>query len=186
MVSQSNKKSPPNRGDSTGGSNLQHNYNILGVPKMEKEYYVKSPARTYLTINDNSLSIRRKGALNLMTQGLKGEKTIPLKSITSVQIKKPGLTNGYIQFSLPGGNESKGGVFKATQDENTVMFSGKYYKDMLELKQTIESIIFSDAKGKSAQITSSADEILKFKKLLDEGIITQEEFDAKKKLVLGI
>ncbi|SDY51672.1 Ribosomal protein L7/L12 C-terminal domain-containing protein [Ruminococcaceae bacterium YAD3003] len=33
---------------------------------------------------------------------------------------------------------------------------------------------------------SSADEILKFKKLMDEGIITQAEFEAKKKQLLGI
>jgi hypothetical protein len=34
--------------------------------------------------------------------------------------------------------------------------------------------------------TSNADEILKFKNLLDSGIITQEEFDAKKKQLLGL
>ncbi len=34
--------------------------------------------------------------------------------------------------------------------------------------------------------TSAADEILKFKQLLDQGIITQEEFDAKKKQLLGL
>jgi hypothetical protein len=33
---------------------------------------------------------------------------------------------------------------------------------------------------------SSAEELLKFKKLLDDGIITQEEFDAKKKQLLGL
>ena len=33
---------------------------------------------------------------------------------------------------------------------------------------------------------SGADEILKYKQLLDSGIITQEEFDAKKKQILGI
>lgn len=33
---------------------------------------------------------------------------------------------------------------------------------------------------------SAADEIKKFKNLLDEGIITQEEFDAKKKELLGL
>lgn len=33
---------------------------------------------------------------------------------------------------------------------------------------------------------SSADEIKKFKELLDNGIITQEEFDAKKKQLLGL
>lgn len=34
--------------------------------------------------------------------------------------------------------------------------------------------------------SSSADEIVKFKDLLDQGIITQEEFDAKKKQLLGL
>ena len=33
---------------------------------------------------------------------------------------------------------------------------------------------------------SSADELLKFKSLLDSGVITQEEFDAKKKQLLGL
>ncbi|MFJ7647694.1 SHOCT domain-containing protein [Lysinibacillus sp. NPDC097279] len=33
---------------------------------------------------------------------------------------------------------------------------------------------------------SAADEIIKFKQLLDEGILTQDEFDAKKKQLLGI
>ncbi len=33
---------------------------------------------------------------------------------------------------------------------------------------------------------SSADEILKYKELMDDGIITQEEFDAKKKQLLGL
>ncbi len=33
---------------------------------------------------------------------------------------------------------------------------------------------------------SAADELLKFKNLLDQGIITQEEFDAKKKQLLGL
>lgn len=33
---------------------------------------------------------------------------------------------------------------------------------------------------------SNADELIKFKELLDSGIITQEEFDAKKKQLLGL
>ena len=33
---------------------------------------------------------------------------------------------------------------------------------------------------------SSADEIMKFKKLLDDGIITAEEFEAKKRQLLGL
>ena len=36
------------------------------------------------------------------------------------------------------------------------------------------------------QQTSAADELKKFKELLDMGAITQEEFDAKKKQLLGL
>lgn len=35
-------------------------------------------------------------------------------------------------------------------------------------------------------VFSEADELLKFKKLLDMGVISQEEFDAKKKQILGL
>lgn len=38
----------------------------------------------------------------------------------------------------------------------------------------------------SAPTISAADELKKFKELLDSGIITQEEFDAKKKQLLGL
>ena len=38
----------------------------------------------------------------------------------------------------------------------------------------------------SAPAFSAADEILKFKQLLDAGVLTQEEFDAKKKQLLGL
>ena len=34
--------------------------------------------------------------------------------------------------------------------------------------------------------TSNADELKKYKDLLDSGVITQEEFDEKKKQLLGI
>ena len=38
----------------------------------------------------------------------------------------------------------------------------------------------------NAPALSSADELMKFKNLLDAGVITQEEFDAKKKQLLGL
>ena len=54
-------------------------------------------------------------------------------------------------------------------------------------------IAFLVAIGKTAEVedhgkppVSSADELAKFKDLLDKGIITQEEFDAKKKQLLGL
>lgn len=83
-----------------------------------EELYIKA-------LFSDKITLIHKGVINFVNQGIKKEKIIPLKSITSIQLKKPGMTNGYIQFDILGGIESKSGVFNATKDENTVMFSKK-------------------------------------------------------------
>lgn len=65
------------------------------------------------------------------------------------------------------------------------------YKKAYEQAQEILSILnVMTAQGQSgsttAPATSVADEIVKFKKLMDDGIITPEEFEAKKKQLLGL
>ena len=71
-----------------------------------------------------------------------------------------------------------GGVWNATQDENTVTLKQGEQSEIGEkIKECIEKQIIE---------RSSADEIIKFKQLLDMGVITSEEFDAKKKQLLGL
>ena len=53
------------------------------------------------------------------------------------------------------------------------------------IKPMIEDFRQKDFSANTVQV-SSADEILKYKQLLDMGVITQEEFDIKKKQLLGI
>lgn len=43
-----------------------------------------------------------------------------------------------------------------------------------------------NAVDKDVHCTSSADELMKYKELLDSGVLTQKEFDAKKKQLLGL
>ena len=63
-----------------------------------------------LVVYEDKVTITPKGVLGLMPIGLKGTKTIPFGSITGIQFKDAGtLFSGYIQFTIPGGNESKGG-----------------------------------------------------------------------------
>ena len=85
-----------------------------------------------------------------------------------------------------GSQESKKGVFAATQDENTVMFVKKEQKMADEIKEYIEGFLANKGKSQVAATISGADEILKYKELLDQGIITEEEFQEKKKQLLGI
>lgn len=154
---------------------------------MKKEILVKWPGKTIVSIEKDSITISRKGVLNFLNHGLKGSKTIPFRSITAVQLKKPGATNGYIQFSILGGNENRRGGFEAAKDENTIMFTSKYWKQMKELKIFIEQQQRQQLNPNSQNTdTSIADEISKFKELLDSDIITQEEFDIKKKELLSL
>ena len=71
------------------------------------------------------------------------------------------------------------------KDENTIVFAGKHLDDMLELKHLIETNHAPNSQA-SASTPSEASQIKEFKSLLDDGIISQEEFDQKKKQLLGI
>lgn len=80
-----------------------------------------------LELDGAVLRIVRKGVGAFMLHGLKGDKEIGLRSITSVQFKKPSfVANGYLQVTFPGALEAKQGIFEATKDENTVMFRASH------------------------------------------------------------
>ena len=149
------------------------------------EFYFKSNGKYHVVVENGYIRWTSKGLQNLMVKGLKGEKTIPIKSITAIQVKKPGITTGYIQFAYSGSSESKGGVMDAVKDENTILFGNKKeYEQALKLKQLIESLQNESSQPTTA--SSDADELLKFKELLDAGAITEEEYEAKKKQILGL
>lgn len=135
----------------------------------------------------DKIIIKRKGVLAKMTQGFfKGDKTIYIKQITGMQVKQGGnFTNGYIQFTVPGGIENKKGIVDATKDENTVMFKKKDNELVVKIKEKIEELQQVSTSQKVTQL-STADEIKKFKDLFDAGIIMEDEFEAKKKQLLNI
>lgn len=137
-----------------------------------------------IELYNNKVCILRKGILGFLTQGLKGNKDIMISSITSIQFKSANsFVNGYIQFAFMGGKEAKGGIFQGTQDENTVMFNKKQQAVFEQIKEIVESKIHTGEKA-SNQV-SDADEILKLADLRDKGILTEEEFQDKKKKILG-
>jgi len=143
-----------------------------------------------LVVYEDRVIIKHKGALNFLAMGMQGDKTLYYCDITSVQYKKPSwIAGGYLQFSLPGGRESVGGLFAASSDENTITLSNssKVVQLAEKVAEYINAKIRDDKKNiGTVQQLSSADELKKFKELLDSGIITQEEFNIKKKELLGI
>lgn len=138
-----------------------------------------------LILTDTGVIIKR-GVKGFLLGGfmLRGDKTIPYTSIAAVQLKKAGLLAGYIQLTLMGGSEAKQGLFQSTTDENSINFHSQNEK-FTEAKEIIEQKIAESRSGNLKQ-NSEADDLEKFAKLKDKGVITEEEFQKKKKQILGI
>lgn len=119
----------------------------------------------------------------------RSEKEIYLSSITAIQIKKPGLTAGYIQFVLSGSQEIKSGdIMKMAEDENSVIFNGKpKYEEAIALKKKIEQLKQQSSQPQTIvnSSVSVADELTKLKGLLDSGILTEQEFMQEKARLLN-
>jgi hypothetical protein len=120
------------------------------------------------------------------------ERTIPFDQIQSINYSEPTfLGNGNLTFSLAG----KAGMGKlgAYFSGNSFVFDKKTKEEALKAKEYIDRRISEISREFNqpsithvVNETSQADELLKFKQLLDSGVINQEEFDAKKKQILGL
>ena len=141
-----------------------------------------------LILTDTGVIIKR-GVKGFLLGGgmLRGDKTILYSSIVAVQLKKAGMTAGYIQLTLKGGSEAKSGLFQSTVDENSInfhsAFGGNNNELFSEAKRLIEERI--NAVNSPAK-NSGLDDLEKLAALKEKGIISEEEFQAKKKQLLGL
>ena len=164
-----------------------------GIAK-DYKFIMRAHTGTSLEVYETYLVLKHMQVGSLLTNIARGGalagKKINYSDLTSVQFREPaGLTVGFIQFAYPGCVESKGGITDMLNDENSIPVQPS---DIMLARQIVEYIEQRKAELKQPQATtiiqqnSTADEIKKFKELLDCGVITQEEFDAKKKQLLGL
>lgn len=117
-----------------------------------------------------------------------GEKTIYYVDCIGVQFKESGLQIGYLQLETASGlmNRKANNFFNENSFTfDTTKVTNEKMREVAEyIKQRVDH--YKRQKSAPAAAPSAADEILKFKGLLDSGVITQEEFDAKKKQLLGL
>jgi hypothetical protein len=135
------------------------------------------------------VTIRRTGFLARASIG-KGEKRIPLASITAVQWKPAGaLVNGFIQFTMGGGNEtrSKFGsqTTDAAKDENSVIFIKKQMAEFDALRSEIESAIVQRANPSAPATPDHLAQLKQLGELRDAGVLSEDEFNTKKSEILG-
>jgi hypothetical protein len=141
----------------------------------------------------NKIRIRRQGAMAKMTQGFfAGEKDLYFNQIATVQVKRAGmLTNGFIKFVVAGGVNVRKGLTAGTHDENTIMFRVGQQAAMAEwVRQYVEFRIAggggqpteaaSAPQAMSQPQPSPADQMRQLAELRDAGLVTPEEFEAKR------
>lgn len=145
----------------------------------------------HLRVYDNRVVITTQAGLGSLVSGnvSDGEKTIYYSDCIGVQFKESGLQIGYLQLETASNmmNNQKSNFF----NENSFTFDASVQTNelMREVKNYIMERVELAKNGGQQQViqqVSTADELIKFKELLDMGVITQEEFDAKKKQLLGI
>ena len=138
-----------------------------------------------LELSDSVLRIRRKGLIALMTQGRKGEKEIVIAQITSIKFERAdNFMNGFIQFTYPDARKPKEGEFQGSKDENTVVFRVSQQADIEMLMDELHKRIAAE-KLKASKF-SALDELEKLANLRDRGVVSEEEFQMKKKQLLGL
>jgi hypothetical protein len=105
----------------------------------------------------------------ILQTGSREKKSLPYEKIAQVVVRNGALA-ATLELVNIGGSDN-------------ITLTGVNKKEAAKAKTLIESKI-NPIPGRTP--INAADEIKKFKELLDSGAITQEEFDAKKKQLLGI
>ncbi len=134
---------------------------------------------------DRAVIIGKKNLYGFMYGKMRnGSKQFYFQDLTSVQYKKASIwTNGFIQFEYPG---SHSGNNHFSENSFGIMYGKTDLKLCEKAYEYIKERIDFYKRNKNSGGFSQADEILKFKELLDAGIITQEEFEEKKKKILDL
>lgn len=166
--------------------------NTFKIPDNVRKQYAK-----YLSLELYTDKLVGKGGPN-------GDITYYFKNYTTVQWTPASIASQFAMIAFITPENTRGYVAGSNLDRlvdvNLLPFcSGMFsYKDannyakalFIEIKEAMDKYQAQESEAAITSsvniVSSSADELKKFKELLDMGIISQEEFDAKKKQLLGL
>lgn len=118
------------------------------------------------------------------------EKKIPYEMINGVEWNKASMIrNGYITLAVEGEIKSTTGLKGAAKNATSIVFFPKANGDASKCAEYISKKI-KECKNQTIKVEnnsslSNADELIKFKQMFDDGIITEEEFVKIKEKIIG-
>ncbi|MBM7602056.1 hypothetical protein JOC75_000026 [Metabacillus crassostreae] len=140
-----------------------------------KEYIFKKGNKVTVYLYQSSIELVQQGLLGKFNK----INLIPYKNIVTITLKKPGFaSNGELVIDC-GSNSNK-----KEKQKNTIDFTKHELEQIIELKETIETKI-NDIKGQ--RVDSAIDNFEKLKKLkelYDLEILSEEEYEEQKEMLL--
>lgn len=155
------------------------------------EWAVGQLGAGFVRFDGDTVHIQHSGVLSRMTVG-KGSKRVPLSAISAIHLKPAGpIISGYMQFTMAGATELRAKFgrqsFDAASDENSIMFTKKEQPYFEALRDSIERAQAAQRRPQQAAAAPPdvADQIRSLAGLRDAGILSEDEFQAKKKDLLS-
>lgn len=133
--------------------------------------------------------LKRQGAWATFTTGFAGDKTIFIKQISGIEVRNAGgFIRGHIKILFLGGQDASNNIFSDNFEpsQNTIYFNINQQKSFEEIKALIEKLIAETDNSGSKVSGIGINDLEKLAELKQKGIITEEEFNIKKKQILGI
>lgn len=154
---------------------------------------IQGGVKEYLFATDEAVYIIKKGYMTGHTFG-SGVYRIPYQNITNVLVEYH-FMSGYLEVTtsgMPHETKSYWSTDKKTDPKkapNCITILNK--KDARDFQKVADKILQMSSESQSnkmniQQQVDYTDELINLKKLVDAGVITQDEFDAKKKQILGL
>lgn len=119
----------------------------------------------------------------LTSNATDGEKTIYYCDCIGLQFKKPGVTLGYLQFETAASTSNN--LSSNFFNENTFTYEESHINEHC-MDTIVEYVKQQLEKTKSSPAFSPADELKKYKELLDIGALTEEEYNHQKAKLLSL
>lgn len=138
----------------------------------------------------NGFTLHIKGT-NLIVEAKRREDTYPISKIQSFSLKEPrAISPGTITFrtaqAASSGVSLGLGISAALGAEQNFFFTKPELNTAIQVRDYITNFGVEKTTAPEGKVVSVVEEIRGLKGLLDDGILTQEEFDAKKRQLLGI
>lgn len=187
------------RPDAQGNEPSTYSQTTIEPPTSREEPHVPVPMTAHganADVQFDGYQVIIKRGNSFLTQvrgGMTGEKGFPVDAITSVQWQDAStLSSGFIKFLTGGSGPIQGSfgtaaITVALNDPDTVVFKKKSQAEFIQLREVVES---ARRAGRAHQPAAApqvdlADQLAKLGALRDAGVLSEEEFAAKKAEILA-